>query len=100
MNRKATDGKELEQYYAKNGNQLIVLYGRKDCKKEELLRSFVQDKKCFYYRCRQTTRTGSRQGWHENSLFRIFRKNPPAGRNGRFLRWGKLRKPDNKPRRW
>ena len=55
MNRKATDGKELEQYYAKNGNQLIVLYGRKDCKKEELLRSFVQDKKCFYYRCRQTS---------------------------------------------
>lgn len=55
MNRKASDGKALEQFYAQSGNQLVVLYGRKDCKKEELLRSFVQDKKCFYYRCRQTS---------------------------------------------
>lgn len=55
MNRKISDSKELERYYAQNGNRLIVLYGRKDCKKEELLRTFVQDKKCFYYRCRQTS---------------------------------------------
>ena len=55
MNRKQADFKELEQIYAKNGNQLIVLYGRKDCRKEELLREFVQDKKCFYYRCRQAS---------------------------------------------
>ena len=55
MNRKATDSKELEQFYEKAGNQLVVLYGRKDCKKEELLRAFVADKKSFYYRCRQTS---------------------------------------------
>ena len=55
MNRKQADFKELEQIYAKNGNQLIVLYGRKDCRKEELLHEFVQDKKCFYYRCRQAS---------------------------------------------
>lgn len=55
MSRKAADIKELEQYYEKNGNQIVVLYGRKDCKKEELLRSFAENKKCFYYRCRQTS---------------------------------------------
>ena len=55
MNRNATDSKELELLYEKSGNQLVVLYGRKDCKKEELLRAFAKDKKCFYYRCRQTS---------------------------------------------
>lgn len=55
MNRKATDEKKLEQYYAQSGNQLVIMYGRKDCRKEELIQKFVRDKKCFYYRCRQTS---------------------------------------------
>ena len=55
MTTKATDLKKLESLYEKAGNQLAVLYGRKDCRKEELLKSFVQKKKCFYYRCRQAS---------------------------------------------
>ena len=55
MNVKTADIKELESYYEKSGNQLVVLYGRKDCKKEELIREFVKDKKFFYYRCRQAS---------------------------------------------
>ena len=55
MNVKTADIKELESYYEKSGNQLVVLYGRKDCKKEELIREFVEDKKFFYYRCRQAS---------------------------------------------
>ena len=55
MNVKTADIKELESYYEKSGNQLVVLYGRKECKKEELIREFVKDKKFFYYRCRQAS---------------------------------------------
>ena len=47
MNVKTADIKELESYYEKSGNQLVVLYGRKECKKEELIREFVKDKKFF-----------------------------------------------------
>ena len=39
MNVKTADIKELESYYEKSGNQLVVLYGRKDCKQEVLLLS-------------------------------------------------------------
>lgn len=53
MNVKNTDLKELEKYYEQPGNQLVVLYGRKDCRKEDLIRVFTADKKYFYYRCRQ-----------------------------------------------
>ena len=52
MITKAADLKKLEEQYEQAGNQLVMLYGRKDCKKEDLIRLFVQDKKYFYYRCR------------------------------------------------
>ena len=55
MITKAADLKKLEEQYEQAGNQLVMLYGRKDCKKEDLIRLFVQDKKYFYYRCRQTS---------------------------------------------
>lgn len=45
--------KQLEQLYEKKENNLVVLYGREDCEKEQLLRAFCQEKKCFYYRARQ-----------------------------------------------
>ena len=41
--------KELETLYAKSGNQLCVLYGRPDLEKELLLKTFLQNKKAFYY---------------------------------------------------
>ncbi|MGN0142061.1 MAG: ATP-binding protein [Roseburia sp.] len=47
--------KELEELFARSGNQLYVLYGRTDSEKELLLKSFVQDKKFFYYRARQVS---------------------------------------------
>lgn len=47
--------KNLEELYGREGNQLVVLYGAMNCQKEELLRDFVEDKKCFYYRARKAS---------------------------------------------
>ena len=47
--------KELETLYAQSGNQLMVLYGREDSEKELLIKTFVQNKKYFYYRARQVS---------------------------------------------
>lgn len=44
--------KELEQQYSQAGNQLMILSGRADCEKELLLKTFVQNKKNFYFRAR------------------------------------------------
>lgn len=55
MNAKSTDVKELENYYGQEGNQLVVLYGRKHSQKENLIKAFVADKKYFYYRCREVS---------------------------------------------
>lgn len=53
MNAKKTDLKELEGWYEKSGNQLMLLYGGMDCRKEQLIKEFCVGKKYFYYRCRQ-----------------------------------------------
>ena len=53
MNVKNADIRTLETFYEKEGSQLILLYGCKDCRKEQVIRSFAADKNCFYYRCRQ-----------------------------------------------
>jgi hypothetical protein len=50
-----TAEKELEGFYAQSGNRMVVLYGRKDCRKEKLLNTFMEGKKCFYYRCREVS---------------------------------------------
>ncbi len=55
MKAKKSDLAILEEKYDKSGNQLVVLYGRKGCQKEQLIREFVEDKKYFYYRCRQAS---------------------------------------------
>lgn len=55
MSTKATDIKMLEDYYARSANSVVVLYGRLGCEKEALIREFAQDKKVFYYRCRETS---------------------------------------------
>lgn len=47
--------KDLEALYAKQGNQLCVVYGRADSEKERIIRSFLQNKKSFYYRARQVS---------------------------------------------
>lgn len=48
--------KELEGIFAKKGNQLYVFYGREDSEKEQLLKAFLQNKKCFYYRARSASK--------------------------------------------
>lgn len=55
MEAKKTDLAKLEELYKASGNQLVVMYGRKGCQKEQLIREFISDKKCFYYRCRQAS---------------------------------------------
>ncbi|MEE1481392.1 MAG: ATP-binding protein, partial [Agathobacter rectalis] len=55
MKAKHTDLEKLEQLYKESGNQLVVLYGRRGCQKEELIKEFCGGKKFFYYRCRQAS---------------------------------------------
>lgn len=47
--------KELEEMYTASGNQLCVLYGRADSEKELLIKTFVREKKYFYYHARQAS---------------------------------------------
>ena len=53
MDKKNADVKEWDALFQKDGNQLMVLYGGVDCRKEKMMKSFLKDKKYFYYRCRQ-----------------------------------------------
>ncbi len=55
MVAKSTDMKKLEDLYALSGNQLVVLYGKKESEKNQLIKSFLSGKKFFYYRCRQAS---------------------------------------------
>ncbi|MCM1282433.1 MAG: ATP-binding protein [Muribaculaceae bacterium] len=55
MVAKTADINRLEEYYGEKGNSILVLYGRRGCKKEALIREFSRDKKLFYYRCREVS---------------------------------------------
>lgn len=55
MKAKITDLKKLEEYYAKAGNHLLILYGQKGCGMQQLISEFMRGKKTFYYRCRQAS---------------------------------------------
>ena len=52
---KQSELKKLEDLYGESGNQLVVLYGPMNCEKEELIRTFISDKKFFYYRARKAS---------------------------------------------
>lgn len=47
--------KKLENIYEREGNQLMVLYGRRGSEKEQLMKLFCQNKKFFYYRGRNAS---------------------------------------------
>ena len=47
--------KELEAIFDQGGNQLHILYGREDSEKEQLVKAFLQNKCCLYYRARQAS---------------------------------------------
>lgn len=46
--------KQLEALFKEQGNSVLILYGRKECEKEQLLNVYCQNKKYFYYRARET----------------------------------------------
>lgn len=48
--QKAAALKELNSEYEKEGNQIVVLYGREGCEKEICIRRFLEGKEFFYYR--------------------------------------------------
>lgn len=48
--QKAAAMKELNSEYEKQGNQIVVLYGREGCEKEICIRRFLEGKEFFYYR--------------------------------------------------
>ena len=48
MDKKNADVKEWDALFQKDGNQLMVLYGGVDCRKEKMMKSFLKDKKYFY----------------------------------------------------
>lgn len=52
MEAKKSDLSRLQNLYEQKGNQLIALYGRRGCQKEELIKEFIRDKKYFYYKSR------------------------------------------------
>ena len=47
--------KKLEEVYGQSGNQIVLLYGRDNCQKEQLIKEFCKEKKFFYYRARQAS---------------------------------------------
>lgn len=58
---RTTELRELEKFYRRDGNQLVVLYGRRDSGKRELLWNFLQKKKFVYYGARQASTDLQRQ---------------------------------------
>lgn len=54
-----TELKKIEQQYEKNGNQLVLLYGREGCDKEALIRIFCKGKKFFLLSCTQGVCAGA-----------------------------------------
>lgn len=51
---KNSDLNKLNEQYEKDGNQLVVMYGRRGCEKEKVIREFLADKQYFYFRCRNS----------------------------------------------
>lgn len=55
--------KYLNTYYDRTGSQIMVVYGEKNVGKTTLLRQFVQDKPCYYYRARSASEREQRYQW-------------------------------------
>ena len=49
---RAQELKYLNTYYDREGNQIMVVYGEKNVGKTALLKEFMKDKPCHYYRAR------------------------------------------------
>lgn len=55
MKVEGTDFKCLEELYQAPGNQIAVVYGKKEGSCHSLIKEFLENKKFFYYRCRQVS---------------------------------------------
>lgn len=53
----------LEQYYAKEGNQILVVYGQRGVGKTALLRYFSEEKICSFYSARACSAREQRYQW-------------------------------------
>ncbi len=53
--------RELLRYFRQDGNQLVILYGRKNIGKSDLLKQFLRNKKYMYYAARQASPQLQRQ---------------------------------------
>ena len=60
---RAQELKYLNTYYDRTGSQIMVVYGEKNVGKTTLLRQFVQDKPCYYYRARSASEREQRYQW-------------------------------------
>lgn len=49
--------KKLEEVYGQSGNQIVLLYGRDNCQKEQLIKEFCKEKSFLLSR-----QTGIRKG--------------------------------------
>lgn len=61
MALRAAEIKKLEEEYAKQGNNILVFYGRTGCSKEQYLKFFLKDKEYFYYRAREASLENQRR---------------------------------------
>lgn len=61
MAGRSGEQKFLDEMYKRDGNQLVVLYGRKNIGIDELLKQFCKDKKCVYYFARQASEKEQRK---------------------------------------
>lgn len=55
--------KYLNTYYDRSGSQIMVVYGEKNVGKTTLLRQFVEDKPCYYYKARSASEREQRYQW-------------------------------------
>lgn len=53
--------RRLEEWYHQTGNQLVVLYGRRENGIRELLKDFCKEKKVFYYHAPEVSAKAQRQ---------------------------------------
>lgn len=55
MTERKAQIRKLKEYYQREGNQLVLLYGRRENGIHELIKDFCTDKKSFYYYAPETS---------------------------------------------
>lgn len=60
---RASELKYLNTYYDRTGSHILVVYGEKNVGKTSLIRQFIKDKPCFYYRARSASEREQRYQW-------------------------------------